>query len=59
MATLSYTATCAELLALSKAVRNAICDKSGERRFTIVFDNAPGGGSTWSITDPQGAVKRG
>jgi hypothetical protein len=59
MATLAYTATCAELLALSKAVRAAVCDKSGERRFTIVFDNAPGGGSTWSITDPAGNVKKG
>jgi hypothetical protein len=59
MATVSITATAAELLQLSKAIKFSLADKLESRRFTISINDAPGGGSTWSVTDPQGNVKRG
>jgi hypothetical protein len=59
MATVSITATASELLSLGKAIKFSLADKTDNRRFTISINDAPGGGSTWSVTDPQGSVKRG
>jgi hypothetical protein len=59
MAIVSITATTSELLQLSKAVKFAVSDKPDNRRHTLVLNDAPGGGSTWAVTDPQGNVKRG
>jgi hypothetical protein len=59
MASISVTATAAELLQLGKAVKFAIGDKPDNRRYTLSINDAPGAGSTWSVTDPSGNVKKG
>jgi hypothetical protein len=59
VATVSITATASELLQLSKAIKFSLADKADNRRFTVSINDAPGGGSTWSVTDPGGNVRKG
>jgi hypothetical protein len=44
MASLSVTATAAELLQLGKAIKFSLGDKPDNRRFTVSINDAPGGG---------------
>jgi hypothetical protein len=59
MATVSITATAGELLQLGKAIKFSLADKPENRRYTVSINDAPGGGSTWSVTDPGGNVRKG
>ena len=59
MATVSYTATCGELLALSKGIRDAVAGLPEKRKYTISLDHAAGGNSTWGVTNPAGKVGKG
>jgi hypothetical protein len=59
VATVSITATAAELLQLGKAIKFSVADKLESRRYSLTINDAPGGNSTWSVTDPQGGVRKG
>jgi hypothetical protein len=59
MTQISITATASELLQLGKAVKFAIGDKPDNRRYTLSINDTPGGGSTWSVTDPSGNIRKG
>jgi hypothetical protein len=56
---ISITAPAAELLQLGKALKFSLADKPDNRTYTVTIDNAPGGGSTWAVTDPGGKVRKG
>jgi hypothetical protein len=59
VATISNTASAGEILQAAKALKFAVAGLPENRRYTVSLTDAPGGGSTWSVTDPGGNVRKG
>jgi hypothetical protein len=59
MSTVTITATAGEILQAARALKFAVGDLPENRTYTVTLNDAPGGGSKWSVTDPKGGVRKG